>query len=45
VPVALPQSEAWTHLLALASDRVGRVHLATRLRGSDPTAERDLGQM
>jgi MarR family len=45
VPVALPRREAWTHLLALASDRVGRVRLAICLRGSDPTAKSDLRQM
>jgi DNA-binding MarR family transcriptional regulator len=39
VPTDPQRRDAWARLLALASQRVGRVCLAVRLRGSDPTAQ------
>jgi hypothetical protein len=45
VPVTRSRGHAWTHLLALASSRVGRVRPVTRFRGSDPRAESAPRQM
>ena len=39
VPSDPPRSDAWAHLLALASDHTGRVHLSKRLQGGDQTAQ------
>jgi hypothetical protein len=36
VPSDPPQRDAWARLLDLASNRAGRVHLSTRLRGGEP---------
>jgi hypothetical protein len=39
IPSDPPRGDAWAHLLALAGDRTGRVHLSNRLRGGDQTAQ------
>jgi DNA-binding MarR family transcriptional regulator len=39
VPTDPQRGDAWARLLALTSQRVGRVRLAMRLRESDPTAQ------
>ena len=36
VPSDPPRGDAWARLLDLASNRAGRVHLSTRLRGGEP---------
>ena len=39
MPTDPQRGEAWARLLALSSQRLGRVRLAMRLRGSDPMAQ------
>jgi hypothetical protein len=39
VPSDPKRGDAWARLLALASDRGGRVHLSKRLRGGDQTPQ------